>query len=49
MFADEEADIDVTGNVSTTPVGSITADCADQFAYNNDKTHFTVENNGDKA
>ena len=46
-YTEEQCDIEVTYNVSTTPVDSISGDYTDQYAYNNRQTQgdFVVKNN----
>lgn len=44
-YSEEESGINVEYNTSTTPIESISGLCKDLYAYNNDKSLFTVENN----
>lgn len=44
-YSEEESGINVEYNTSTTPIESISGLCKDIYAYNNDKSLFTVENN----
>ena len=44
-YSKEESGISVEYNTSTTPIESISGLCKDLYAYNNDKSLFTVENN----
>lgn len=44
-YSEEESGINVEDNTSTTPIESISGLCKDIYAYNNDKSLFTVENN----
>lgn len=44
-YSEEESGINVEYNTSTTPIESINGLCKDLYAYNNDKSLFTVENN----
>ena len=46
-YMEEQCDIKVTGNVSTTPESSISGDYTDQYAYNNRQTQgdFVVKDN----
>ena len=45
FYSEEESGINVEYNTSTTPIESISGLCKDLYAYNNDKSLFTVENN----
>lgn len=45
FYSEEESGINVEYNTSTTPIESINGLCKDLYAYNNDKSLFTVENN----